>query len=53
MNFAARMEGSGEAGKVHISEMTRAFVDHSEKVVGRGLTDLKNKSSMHTYFING
>ena len=35
MNIAARMESSGEAGKVHISEMTRAFLDHSENIVNR------------------
>ena len=53
VNIAARMESSGEAGKVHISEMTRAFMDDSEKIVDRGMTDLKNKDSIHTYFING
>ena len=42
VNIAARMESSGDAGKVHISEMTRAFVDHSEKIVDRGMTDLNN-----------
>ena len=52
MNIAARMESSGEAGKVHISEMTRAFMDDSEKIVDRGMTDLKNKDSIHTYSIN-
>ena len=53
VNIAARMESSGDAGKVHISEMTRAFVDHSEKIVDRGMTDLKNKGPIHTYFIDG
>ena len=53
VNIAARMESSGEAGKVHISEMTRAFVEHSEKIVDRGMTDLKNKGPIHTYFIDG
>ena len=53
VNIAARMESSGEAGKVHISEMTRAFMDDSEKIVDRGMTDLKNKDSIHTYFIDG
>ena len=53
VNVAARMESSGDAGKVHISEMTRGFLNPSQSVVDRGMTDLKNKGSMHTYFING
>ena len=45
------MVSSGEEGKAHISEMTREFLDQSANVVDRGPTDLKNKGSMNTYFL--
>ena len=46
VNIAARMASSGEAGKVHISEITRAFEDDPEKIVDRGMADLKHKDSI-------
>ena len=51
VNIAARMEASGEAGRVHISEASRAFLDSAADVVERGQTDLKNKGAMTTFFL--
>ena len=51
VNIAARMEASGEAGRVHISEASRAFLDAAAEVEERGQIDLKNKGAMNTFFL--
>ena len=53
VNIAARMESSSETSKVHISEATFKFVEHSGKFQDRGKIDLKNKGSLQSYFIEG
>ena len=45
------MEASGEAGRVHISEASRAFLDAAAEVEERGQIDLKNKGAMNTFFL--
>ena len=52
VNIAARMEGSGEQGKVHISETTYQFLPNKKGAISRGKVELKNKGQMHTYFVD-
>jgi len=51
VNTAARMESSGEAGKINISEMTYELVKDDFKCVYRGAIDAKNKGKMDMYFV--
>jgi len=52
VNIAARMESSGEAGKVHISEKTADFIGSDASLTARGEVELKNKGSFRTFFLN-
>lgn len=51
VNIASRLESSGEAGKVHVSEATYDFLGTSASVTARGQIDLKNKGLMNTFFL--
>ena len=51
VNIAARIESSGEKGKIHISEKTANYLEGSEKLISRGKIDLKNKGSWKTFFL--
>ena len=57
VNTASRMESSGEAGKVNISENTYAILSHSELVseslhfTFRGKIPAKNKGEIGMYFV--
>ncbi len=53
VNIAARLESSGEPGKIHISEKTRDFLKSSAVVVERGHIELKNKGKWPTFFLEG
>jgi|GEM_PF-2712637 len=53
VNTAARMESSGEAEKVNISEHTYALVKEEFHCVYRGKIAAKNKGVMKMYFVNG
>lgn len=53
VNVAARMESSGEAGKVHISEKTAAYLGENAVLDARTEVELKNKGTYETYFLNG
>lgn len=51
VNTAARMEQSGEAGKVNISEITHQLVKDDFKCVYRGEIEAKNKGKLGMYFV--
>ena len=53
VNIAARLESSGEPGKIHISEKTRDYLKSSAVVVERGHIELKNKGKWPTFFLEG
>ncbi|KRT83108.1 Adenylate and Guanylate cyclase, partial [Oryctes borbonicus] len=55
VNTASRMESTGAAWRIHLSETTK---ERLEKAGGyqleyRGLTDVKGKGTMHTYWLLG
>ena len=52
VNIAARMESSGEAGKVHVSEKTADHLGSEASLTARGEVELKNKGCFRTFFIN-
>ena len=45
VNIAARMESSGETGKIHITEKTADYLEGQGKLTSRGDIDLKNKGT--------
>lgn len=52
VNTAARMESSGEAGRVNISESTHALVQHDFSFIYRGKINAKNKGAVDMYFVD-
>ncbi|MBL0315043.1 MAG: hypothetical protein IPP69_04390 [Flavobacteriales bacterium] len=53
VNTASRMESSGEAGKVNISETTYALVSNQFNCTSRGKIAAKGKGEMEMYFVEG
>jgi len=53
VNIAARLESSGESGKIHISQKTKDYLEGTGNCTPRGEVELKNKGSWSTYFLNG
>ena len=51
VNVAARLESSGEEGKIQISEKTKQFLSENAKVIFREKVHLKNKGEMDTFFL--
>ena len=51
VNIAARMESSGETGKIHITEKTADYLEGLGKLTPRGDIDLKNKGTWSTFFL--
>jgi adenylate cyclase len=51
VNLAARMEASGEPGKVNISETTHELVKHAFTCTPRGKVKAKNKGEQEMYFV--
>lgn len=51
VNIAARMEQSGEAGKVNISDTTYLLVKDKFNCMYRGEIDAKNKGQLKMYFV--
>ncbi len=51
VNLAARMESSGEVGKVNISETTYAHVKNDFECEHRGKITAKNKGEIDMYFV--
>lgn len=52
VNLAARMESSGEGGKVQISEFTHALVKDYFDCSPRGMVEAKNIGKVQTYYVN-
>ncbi|HRO07652.1 MAG TPA: adenylate/guanylate cyclase domain-containing protein [Saprospiraceae bacterium] len=53
VNTAARMEQTGEAGKLNISETTYLMVKEDFECIYRGEIDAKNKGKIKMYFVKG
>lgn len=53
VNIAARMESSGEVGKVNISESTYQIVKERFACTHRGKVEAKNKGAIDMYFVDG
>lgn len=53
VNLAARMESSGEVGKVNISGETYELVKEHFDCTYRGKIEAKNKGEVDMYFVNG
>jgi class 3 adenylate cyclase len=53
VNIAARMESSGEIGKVNISASTYEYVKSQFECEDRGKLPVKGKEVMNMYFVNG
>ena len=51
VNIAARMESSGEAGKINISGATYELVKDKFKCSYRGKVQAKNKGEIDMYFV--
>ncbi|HTL06595.1 MAG TPA: adenylate/guanylate cyclase domain-containing protein, partial [Chitinophagaceae bacterium] len=51
VNLAARMESSGEAGKVNISGVTYQMIKDKFNCTYRGKIEAKNKGAMDMYFV--
>lgn len=51
VNTASRMESSGEAGKVNISESTFLLVRDNFNCIYRGKIEAKNKGAIDMYFV--
>ena len=45
VNIAARIESSGESGKIHITEKTADYLEGAAKLIPRGEVSLKTKGS--------
>ena len=52
VNIAARLESSGEAGKIHITEKTADYLEGVAKLTPRDEVKLKNKGSWSTFFLD-
>jgi adenylate cyclase len=51
VNVASRMESTGEAGRIQVSETTFAAVGEQFECVARGMIPGKDKADMRTWFI--
>ncbi len=52
VNIASRMESSGEAGRVHVTEDVYAQLREQFAFEERGVVEIRGKGSMQTYFLN-
>jgi len=53
VNTAARMESSGEIGKVNISDTTFKYIADFFDCTSRGKIEVKSKGQVDMYFVNG
>lgn len=53
VNLAARMESSGEVGKVNVSGSTYALIKEQFATEHRGKIEAKNKGAVDMYFVEG
>jgi adenylate cyclase len=51
VNIASRMESSGEAGKINVSESTYDLVKDKFYFISRGKVEAKNKGLINMYFV--
>lgn len=51
VNIAARMESSGESGRINISENTHHLIEDNFKCIYRGEIAAKNKGLLRMYFV--
>ena len=51
VNVASRMESTGEAGKIQVSEAFAQLVANGHALDARGEVDIKGKGSMTTYWL--
>ena len=52
VNIASRMESSGVAGRIHVTEKIQKKLQEEFLFEVRGMTDLKGMGLMKTYFLN-
>jgi len=52
VNVASRMESTGEADRIHISDNTYQLVKDTIVCTSRGELDIKGKGLMHTWFVD-
>ena len=52
VNIAARLESSGEEGRIHITEKTADYLGDRGIIVPRGEINLKNKGEWKTFFLD-
>jgi|GEM_PF-1788428 len=53
VNTASRMESSGEAGKIQVSEKFYEYIKDDYECQYRGQTEIKGKGTMKLYFLTG
>ncbi|RYD80055.1 MAG: adenylate/guanylate cyclase domain-containing response regulator [Sphingobacteriales bacterium] len=53
VNTAARMEQNSEAGRINISKETYELIQNKFTVSPRGFIDVKNKSALEMFFVEG
>ncbi len=53
VNVASRMESTGEAGKIQLSEAVYRQLDGEFELETRGLIEIKGKGQMPTWFLIG
>jgi class 3 adenylate cyclase len=53
VNIASRMESSGEAGKINLSENTHSLIKEKYTCSYRGKITAKNKGEIDMYFVEG
>lgn len=53
VNTAARMESSGEVGRVNVSKTTYEIIKEEYACIPRGLIKAKGKGEMEMYFVEG
>jgi class 3 adenylate cyclase len=51
VNVASRMESSGMAGRIHVTEAIHAKLQHAFRFDARGFIDVKGIGQMKTYFL--
>ncbi len=53
VNLAARMEQTGETGRVHVTAETARLLQGSFNLEARGLVSVKGKGEIETFFVSG
>ncbi|MBN4064653.1 adenylate/guanylate cyclase domain-containing protein [Dehalococcoides mccartyi] len=53
VNVASRMESYSEESRLHISQNTYELIKDDFDCVSRGMTDIKGKGEMQTWFVEG